>query len=673
MKRILSAIEALNRRQKGAMLTVVDAALVPVALVLTLMTTPPPGLALPGGGLSLGLALLPVLMAMAAALSQGTGIARIALSDFEIGALVRAGFFAALLALALSALSALAALGLAPGVCAVFGVFYLSCVVASRMAMQRAILMIRRAAGRRCRVLIYGAGATGRQLAAALRSHDTIEVVAFLDDNAALHGLRVAGLAVLPPVRLTELARDRGIRRVLLALPSLSRPKQLRVARRLERAGLEVMALPSFAQLIGEEALVDRLAPVMAGRLLGRASHGEAMRGGCDGYRDRSVFISGAGGSIGSELSRQVLACRPRRLVLYELSELALYTVEAELAGLAAEIGAEIVPVLGSVCDARQVRDVLSRHEVEVVLHAAAYKHVPLVEANPLAGLGNNVLGTATLARAAVEAHVGRFVLVSSDKAVRPTGVMGASKRLAELVVQDLAAGAPGTRFATVRFGNVLGSSGSVVPLFQEQVARGGPVTLTHAEITRYFMTIEEAVRLVLLAGSMAEGGETFVLQMGEPMRIRDLARAVIEAQGYTVRDEANPEGDVEIHTTGLRPGEKLHEELTLSGERQPTRHPKIFAAREAGLSPIETASMLRALRAAVAESDADAAVAIAARFVEGDLAARAPSVAAATRTAGPDAAASVLAMTPAKRREPGDGRWAGRDGASGTARLARG
>ena len=325
MKRILSAIEALNRRQKGVVLMLADAAIVPLALVLTLLTTPPPGLGLPGGAPSDGAAMVAVLMVAAGGLSQTTGLARIALSDFEIGALVRAGSFAALLTLALAALSVIGGLGLPPGVCAVFGAFYLLGAVAARMAMQRAILMIRRAAGHRVKVLIYGAGGTGRQLAAALRAHDKIEAVAFLEDNPALHGLRVAGLPVLPPVRLTELARRRGIRRVLLALPSLSRPKQLRVARRLERAGLEVMALPSFAQLVGEEALVDRLAPIKVGRLLGRASHGEAMRGGCDGYRGRSVLISGAGGSIGSELSRQVLACHPRRVVLYELSELALY------------------------------------------------------------------------------------------------------------------------------------------------------------------------------------------------------------------------------------------------------------------------------------------------------------------------------------------------------------
>lgn len=651
MKPMLNRIEALSRRQKGAVIMLADGGLAPLALILALLTTPPPGLVVPGGTLADGAALLLPLMLMAAGLSHVTGISRIALSEFEIGAQARTGLFALLVAVALGVVARLSSLAFTPGVCIVFGAFYLLGAVAARLAMQRAILMMRRAAGPRCRVLIYGAGSTGRQLAAALRNHEKIEVVAFVDDNAALHGLRIGGLQVLPPVRLAELAQKRRIRRVLLALPSLSRPNQMRVARRLERAGLEVMSLPSFAQLIGEEPLVDRLAPIKAGRLLGRESHDATMRGGCVAYRGRSVLISGAGGSIGSELSRQVLACRPRRVVLFELSELALYNVEAELAATAAETGTEIVPVLGSVCDDRQVRDVLARHEVEVVLHAAAYKHVPLVEANPLAGLSNNVMGTQTLARAAVAAGVERFVLVSSDKAVRPTGVMGASKRLAELVVQDFAASAPRTRFGTVRFGNVLGSSGSVVPLFQEQVARGGPVTLTHEGVTRYFMTTEEAVRLVLLAGSMARGGETYVLQMGEPVLIADLARSVIEAQGYTVRDAANPEGDIEIVTTGLRPGEKLHEELSLSQERLKTDNPKIFAVREAGLSRAEVVSMLGALGAAIDARDAAAAIAVAGRFAEGSLLASgdAPAMSLGAPAASP---APVIPIPSLPRRE---------------------
>ena len=640
----LHRIEALSRRQKSIVALLADALLAPVALGLALLTTPPPGLVVPGGTLADGLLLLPALAALAGWLSHASGIARTPLSDFEFGALVRLGAFAACLAAALGLVARASGLAFTPGICAVFGAFYLLGALGTRLAMQHAIVAMRRARGLRCRVLIYGAGATGRQLAAALRSHESIEVTAFVDDNPALHGLRLGGLTVLPPVRLTEVARERGVRRVLLALPSLSRPKQLRTVRELERAGLEVMALPSFAQLVGEEPLVERLAPVKAGRLLGRESHGAALKGGGDRYRGRSVLISGAGGSIGSELSRQVLACRPRRVVLFELSELALYTVEQELAPMAAEVGAELVPVLGSVCDDRQVRDALGRHEVDVVLHAAAYKHVPLVQSNPLAGLANNVLGTRTLARAAIDMDVRRFVLVSSDKAVRPTGVMGASKRMAELVVQDLASTPSRTRFATVRFGNVLGSSGSVVPLFQDQVARGGPVTLTHPEVTRYFMTTEEAVRLVLLAGAMSEGGETFVLHMGEPVRILDLARSVIETQGYTVRDAAHPDGDVEIVTTGLRPGEKLHEELTVTGAGRPTRHPKIFAVREGRIASAEVAAMLGALEAAIARSDAGAAIATTARFVEGGLA--------------PDAAA--LPAEPSGARAPRAVGWSG-------------
>merc|ERR1711969_177450 len=277
-------------------------------------------------------------------------------------------------------------------------------------------------------------------------------------------------------------------------------------------------------------------------------------------YAGRTVLVSGAGGSIGSELCRQVLACGPKRLVLYELSELALYQIEMELQLLAQEAAAvsgagtvpEIVPVLGSVTDARLVRKTLGEQAVDVVLHAAAYKHVPMVEANPLAGLANNVLGTATLAREAQEAGVERFVLISSDKAVRPTNVMGASKRLAELVVQDLAARPGKTRFSMVRFGNVLGSSGSVIPLFEEQIARGGPVTLTDPKVTCYFMTVSEAARLVLLAGSFARGGDVFVLDMGDPVPIKKLARQMIEGAGYTVRDAKHPDGDIEIEITGL-------------------------------------------------------------------------------------------------------------------------
>jgi FlaA1/EpsC-like NDP-sugar epimerase len=311
---------------------------------------------------------------------------------------------------------------------------------------------------------------------------------------------------------------------------------------------------------------------------------------------------------------------RPRRLVLLEMSELALYTIDRELREIAEGSAIEIVPVLGSTTDSRVTRAAMVEHAVEVVLHAAAYKHVPLVEANPIAGLYNNVIGTRILADAAMDAGVDRFVLISTDKAVRPCNVMGASKRMAELVIQDMAARSRRTRFSMVRFGNVLGSSGSVIPLFKEQIARGGPVTVTHEEVTRYFMTLSEAARLVLLAGSFpgANGCDVFVLDMGKPIRIRDLAEQMIEAAGLTVRDAANPGGDIEIVVTGLRPGEKLHEELLIGEGLLTTPHPKILRAREASLSEVEIAKALARLGVAIGQGDAPGALAVLADTVEG-------------------------------------------------------
>ena len=459
------------------------------------------------------------------------------------------------------------------------------------------------------------------QLVSAFRTHEHIEPVAFVDDSSALQGLQVAGLPVYSPVQIPEIVVEREINRVLLAMPSQSLPKQAQIARRLQKMGLEVQSLPSFAQLIGEEALVEKLQPLNPRSFLNRDEIESEIGDGSLAYAGRTVVITGAGGSIGSELCRQVLDCRPARLVVFELSELALYNIHSELTGLTeGECSVEIVPVLGSVTDARLVRKVLADNDVQVILHAAAYKHVPMVELNPLAGLANNVLGTHTLAEEAVRAGIERFILVSSDKAVRPTNVMGASKRLAELVIQDQASRVPfgeGPRFSIVRFGNVLGSSGSVVPLFQEQVRRGGPVTVTHENVARFFMTVQEAVNLVLRAGSMTEGGEIYVLEMGKPVPIVNLARQVIESAGYTVRDAKFPDGDIEIEFTGLRPGEKMIEELTLSGNLIGTTHKKIFHTSDTSLSEIEIAAALRALRHALATGDEDAARAVANRYVE--------------------------------------------------------
>lgn len=351
---------------------------------------------------------------------------------------------------------------------------------------------------------------------------------------------------------------------------------------------------------------IQALPPADPSQLLGRDELPSQMDA-ANVYADRVVLITGAGGSIGSELSHQVLACRPRKIVLFELSESALYHIHQTMLGAAAGTNIEILPMLGSVTDARKVRRTLQDHGVQVVLHAAAYKHVPLVELNPLAGLHNNVEGTETLATQSVETGVERFVLISSDKAVRPINVMGASKRLCELVVQDFVRALAGRRapvFSIVRFGNVLGSSGSVLPLFYDQVSRGGPVTVTHPDVSRFFMTAREAVQLVLHAGSLARGGEVFVLDMGAPVRIEDLARRVIQSVGLQVRDQDNPEGDVEIKFIGLRRGEKLTEELTMDGRRISTSHPRIFTAVETGLSQFEVAAALRAMRQALACND---------------------------------------------------------------------
>jgi len=613
---MLKFVKNLTRRQKRNTLLLVDLLLLPLAMIFAFGIQAAP--LAPMNTLSLLLPILPYMMVIAAGLALWLGIPQIQLNAYEGRAVAKTGAFAVYLAGAMVVFSWLFGLALPPGIFVVFGIGFFLFSAISRVLLYQIVTAIYRREIPRCRVLIYGAGTTGTQLASALRSHEGIDPVAFVDDNTALQGVLIAGLPVYTPAHIARIAEEKRISRVLLAIPSLSQPKQAQIARRLQTMGLEVQSLPSFAQLIGEEPLVEKLTPVKPAHFLGRAQAVTSLGDDYASYTGRAVLISGAGGSIGSELARQVLACRPAKLLLYDLSELALYNIEMELRPLAEDGQVALVPVLGSVTDPRQVRRVLAEHGVQVVIHAAAYKHVPLVEANPISGLANNVLGTEILAREAEDAGVERFILVSSDKAVRPTSVMGASKRMAELVVQDLAARAKSTVFTMVRFGNVLGSSGSVVPLFQEQISRGGPVTVTDLGVMRYFMTVREAVHLVLRAGAMADGGEVFVLDMGEALPIIQLARQVIESAGYSVCDTDNPEGDIAIEITGLRPGEKLHEELTLSGERLVTAHAKIFCVRESGLSEIEVASALRGLREAIAMGSQDAALAVINRWIEG-------------------------------------------------------
>ena len=616
---MLNFIKSLSRSQKRNIMLFIDAMLVPIALFFSF------SLHASGEAFAMMLAYLPILpylLIIGGALSVLMGISTIQLNAYETGAIGLTGAFSAALVIVSYLLTTAARIPITIPTHIIFGISFFIFSIISRAVLLQIVLAIYRRSSLRCRVLIYGAGTTGTQLVSALRSHEHIEPVAFVDDSKALHGLIVARLPVYSPVRIAEIAAEKRIDRVLRALPSLSLPKQAQISRRLQKMGLEVQALPSFAQLVGEEALVDKLTDVEPKLFLNRDEVAtETGASAIASYQGKTVLISGAGGSIGSELCRQVMQCGPAKMVLFELSDVALYKVDMELRQIAEDTDIEIVPVLGTVTDARQVRGVLSDHNVQVVLHAAAYKHVPLVESNPLPGLANNVLGTHTLATEAAKTNVERFILISSDKAVRPTNVMGASKRLAELVVQDLASRVPAGDapiYTMVRFGNVLGSSGSVVPLFQEQLRRGGPVTVTHPEVSRYFMTAQEAVHLVLRAGAMAKGGEVFVLDMGKPVHIEKLARQVIESAGYTVRDAKHPDGDIEIEFIGLRPGEKMTEELTLTGNLIGTTHRKIFSADEGALSEIEIASALRALRAALASNDEQAAREVALRWVEG-------------------------------------------------------
>jgi FlaA1/EpsC-like NDP-sugar epimerase len=433
------------------------------------------------------------------------------------------------------------------------------------------------------RVAIYGAGSAGVQLVDALHRTGRFHPVAFVDDNDSLAGSIVAGLEVFSPSDLLELIEDDGVGTILLALPSLSRRRRQEILKRLEPLGVLVQTIPDFSDIVAGTATVADVRDVDANDLLGRDAvppH-EQLLSAC--IRNKSVMVSGAGGSIGSELCRQILALGPTRLVLFEMSEVALYNIERELRIIAGSkaLQVEIVGLLGNAHHKQRVREVMQAYGVHTVYHAAAYKHVPIVEHNIVEGIHNNVFSTWYAAEAAVESGVETFVLISTDKAVNPTNVMGATKRMAEIVLQGLHARGTTTRLCMVRFGNVLESSGSVVPLFREQIRNGGPVTVTHKDVIRYFMTIPEASQLVLQAGSMAKGGDVFVLDMGKPVRIEDLARRMIGLMGYSVRDDHYPDGDVEIVYTGLRPAEKLFEELLIGTNVAGTEHPMIMRATE--------------------------------------------------------------------------------------------
>ena len=470
------------------------------------------------------------------------------------------------------------------------------------------------------RVAIYGAGGAGNQLVAALRTDKTLRPVAFIDDDTSITDRVIAGLQVYRPEQLQEMIDATGAQEILLAIPSSTRTRRREILNFLEGYPLHVRSIPSFVDLASGKVKVDDIQEVDIADLLGR----DTVPAQADLLErcivEQTVMVTGAGGSIGSELCRQILGQSPKTLLLFDHSEFNLYSILSELEQRIAResLSVCLIPILGSVRNQAQLLDIMKTWRVETVYHAAAYKHVPMVEHNIAEGLLNNVIGTLHTAQAALQAGVANFVLISTDKAVRPTNVMGSTKRLAEMTLQALSRevapvlfGDSGkvsqvnkTRFTMVRFGNVLGSSGSVIPLFHKQIKAGGPLTVTHPKITRYFMTIPEAAQLVIQAGSMGKGGDVFVLDMGEPVRIVELAEKMIHLSGFSVRSERNPMGDIAIQFTGLRPGEKLYEELLIGDNVIATRHPMIMSATEDFMSWDVLKDALRELLAAVAHDD---------------------------------------------------------------------
>ncbi|HEY4203138.1 MAG TPA: nucleoside-diphosphate sugar epimerase/dehydratase [Devosiaceae bacterium] len=455
-------------------------------------------------------------------------------------------------------------------------------------------------------VIIYGAGEAGAQLAIALKRQRNKFIVGFLDDNKNLQGRDVAGVRVFSPDYLPRLVEQYGIREVILSIPSLGSARRQEIVSRISGHGIRIRTLPHIADLIHGKYLVSQIREIDIDELLGRSTVpadpelvGKMIEG-------RTIMVTGAGGSIGSELCRLISKWSPQRLVLFEANEFALYKIDQELSVLKDTV---IVPVLGSITDRDRVTHAIVQNGVQVVFHAAAHKHVPLVEANALEGIRNNVLGTLTVAEVSFEQGVENFVLISSDKAVRPTNVMGATKRWAELIVRQKAAeasqGKTGQHFCAVRFGNVLGSNGSVVPLFKDQIANGGPVTLTDLEMTRYFMSIHEAAELIVQAGALSQGGDVFLLEMGNPVLIKDLAENMIRLAGFTVRDAENPQGDIEVVVVGKRPGEKMYEELFYdAASASATRHPKILRASQIGSKKRDIAKGLERLTASLRDQN---------------------------------------------------------------------
>ena len=497
------------------------------------------------------------------------------------------------------------------------GTMYLG---ASRFLARRFLFRVMAGYLNRERVAVFGAGEAGAQLVAALQSGRELNPVLVVDDDPGKQGSLLCGVPVVNRQGLQAKAKQGAVTTVLLALPTLPRHRRMALVNWLEQLDIRVQTVPTFNDIASGRARLDEIQDVAIEDLLGRDTVPPRLDLLSRCISGKHVLVTGAGGSIGSELCRQIVKLAPARLVLLEQSEVALYDIERELRGLIEQSGRDttLVPMLGSVVNRGHVQRLCRENRIDTLYHAAAYKHVPIVEANPAAGVRNNIIGTLAAAEGAEAAGVKHFILVSTDKAVRPTNVMGATKRFAEMVLQTMAARGSETVFSIVRFGNVLGSSGSVVPLFRDQIRQGGPVTVTHPEVVRYFMTIPEASQLVIQAGAMAKGGEVFVLDMGEPVRILDLAQTMIRLMGLSVRDESNPEGDIEIVFSGLRPGEKLFEELLIGDASVRTEHEMIMQAHEETLPDSDVVTAMEAFRAALDRGQSEPLKALLRSYVNG-------------------------------------------------------
>ena len=467
------------------------------------------------------------------------------------------------------------------------------------------------------RIAIYGAGDAGQQVAATLYRSDEHLPVFFIDDNLSLSGQNIGGIPVYTPQIALKCLAKLGIDEILVALPSVGRSRKSEIIKFLEPAHLKITEIPGLTKLVNGEIRVSDIQEIDIIDLLGRDPVPPVAELLEKNIKHKVVMVTGAGGSIGSELCRQIIKNQPAKIVIYELTEFALYSIEKELRLTAS---CEIIPILGSVLEEAKLERVIEQYQVQTVYHAAAYKHVPLVECNPLAGLKNNAVGTAFSVNAAVKKGVETFVLISTDKAVRPTNVMGATKRMAELYCQAMAEAQDQTQISIVRFGNVLGSSGSVVPLFKQQISKGGPITVTHPDVTRFFMTIPEASQLVIQAGALGQGGDVFLLDMGEPVRIQDLARQMIALSGLKVREADSQDGDIEIQYSGLRPGEKLYEELLIDADNtEVTQHSRILRSYEKMYPLDELLQVFERFNALTAvQSDIDWALSQLEHYVDG-------------------------------------------------------